>query len=114
MGVSPAKFSSAGQTTTHYIPGNYSRRNVVGAGTGVSSGNLCIIGTSMGGKPLTLHSVADKAEAKDLLVSGELLNAVVQAFNGSNTFVPQRRYSLLHIILVFISISANFCSSVVR
>ena len=94
MGVSPAKFSNAGQTTTHYIPGNYSRRNVVGAGTGVSSGNLCIIGTSMGGKPLTLHSVADKAEAKDLLVSGELLNAVVQAFNGSNTFVPQQVFCM--------------------
>lgn len=94
MGVSAAKFSSAGQTTQHYIPGNYSRRNVVGAGTGVSSGNLCIIGTSTGGKPLTLHSVSDKAEAKDLLVSGELLNAVVQAFNGSNTFVPQQVFCM--------------------
>ena len=34
MGISPAKFSSAGQSTSHYIPGNYSRRDVVGAGTG--------------------------------------------------------------------------------
>lgn len=94
MGVSPAKFDSAGQSTQHYIPGNYSRRNTVGAGSGVSSGNLCIIGTSMGGKPLTLHSVADKAEAKDLLVSGSLLDGVVQAFNGSNTYIPQQVFCM--------------------
>ena len=94
MGVSPAKFDSAGQSTQHYIPGNYSRRNTVGAGSGVSSGNLCIIGSSMGGKPLTLHSVADKAEAKDLLVSGSLLDGVVQAFNGSNTYIPQQVFCM--------------------
>ena len=94
MGVSAAKFSSAGQTSQHYIPGTYSRRDTVGAGTGVSSGNLCIIGTSTGGKPLTLHSVADKAEAKNLLVGGELLSAVAQAFNGSNTFVPQQVFCM--------------------
>ena len=57
MGVSPAKFNSAGQSSEHYIPGNYSRRDVAGGGTGVSTGKLCIIGTSMGGKPLTLHTV---------------------------------------------------------
>ena len=60
MGVSPAKFSSAGQASQHYIPGVYSRRKVLGSSTGVSSGNLCIIGTSMGGKPLVIHSVSDK------------------------------------------------------
>lgn len=94
MGVSAAKFNSAGQSSSHYIPGTYSRRNTVGAGTGVSSGNLCIIGTSMGGKPLTLHAVSDKAEAKDLLVSGTLLEAVAQAFNGSNTYVPQQVFCM--------------------
>lgn len=94
MGISPAKFSSAGQSTSHYIPGNYSRRDVVGAGTGVSTGNLCVIGTSMGGKPLTLHSVSDKAEAKELLVSGSLLDGVVQSFNGSNAFVPQQVFCM--------------------
>lgn len=94
MGVSAAKFDSAGQSSSHYIPGNYSRRNTVGAGTGVSSGNLCIIGTSMGGKPLTLHSVADKAEAKDLLKGGSLLEGVVHAFNGSNTYVPQQVFCM--------------------
>lgn len=94
MGVSPAKFSSAGQSSEHYIPGNYSRRDVTGGGTGVSTGRLCIIGTSMGGKPLTLHSVSDKAEAKQLLVSGSLLDGVLHALNGSNTFVPQQVFCM--------------------
>jgi len=94
MGVSPAKFNSAGQSSEHYIPGNYSRRDVAGGGTGVSTGRLCIIGTSMGGKPLTLHSVSDKAEAKQLLVSGSLLDGVLHALNGSNTFVPQQVFCM--------------------
>lgn len=94
MGVSAAKFNSAGQSSSHYIPGAYSRRDTAGAGTGVSSGNLCIIGTSMGGKPLTLHAVSDKAEAKAILVSGTLLEAVAQAFNGSNTYVPQQVFCM--------------------
>ena len=94
MGVSPAKFNSAGQSSEHYIPGNYSRRDVTGGGTGVSTGKLCIIGTSMGGKPLTLHNVSDKAEAKQLLVSGSLLDGVLHALNGSNTFVPQQVFCM--------------------
>ncbi len=94
MGVSPAKFESAGQSSTHYIPGVYSRRNVVGAGTGVSSGNLCIIGTSMGGEPLTLLEATDKAEAEELLVSGSLLDGVVQAFSGSSTYIPEVVYCM--------------------
>ena len=94
MGVSPAKFNSAGQSSEHYIPGNYSRRDVAGGGTGVSTGRLCIIGTSMGGKPLTLHSVSDKAEARQLLVSGSLLDGVLHALNGSNTFVPQQVFCM--------------------
>lgn len=94
MGVSPAKFSSAGQTTQHLIPGTYSRRNTVAAGSGVSTGNLVIIGASMGGEPLKLLSFADKAEAKESLVSGQLLEAVAHAFNGSNTFVPQKVFAM--------------------
>lgn len=94
MGVSPAKFESAGQSSQHYIPGNYSRRNTIGAGSGVSTGNLCIVGTSMGGKPLELLEVADKAEAKNLLVSGDLLEGVLQAFNGSTTYVPQQVFCM--------------------
>lgn len=92
MGVEAALFTSAGQTTQHYIPGVYSRRNTVGAGTGVSSGNLVILGQSQGGKPKTLLCVSDVSEAKDLLVSGDLLEGVTQAFTGSSTFIPQKVY----------------------
>ena len=94
MGVSAAKFDSAGQSTQHYIPGVYSRRNTIGSGSGVSSGNLCIIGTSTGGKPLTLHSVADIGEAKELLIGGNLLQGVAHAFDGSNTYTPQQLFCM--------------------
>lgn len=94
MGVSPAKFSSAGQTSQHLIPGAYSRRNTVGSGSGVSSGNLAIIGSSMGGEPLKLLAFSDKAEAQERLVSGRLLDGIAHAFNGSNTYVPQKVYAV--------------------
>ena len=92
MGVSAAKFESAGVSTKHYIPGVYSRRNTVGTGTGISAGNLCILGTSMGGEPRTLLEVADKAEAKNLLLSGTLLDGVVHAFAGSSSYIPEKVY----------------------
>ena len=94
MGVSAAQFTSAGQTTQHYIPGVYSRRHTVASGTGVSSGNLAIIGESMGGEPLTLLQLSDVADAKEVLTSGALLEAVCHAFNGSNTYVPQYVYAM--------------------
>ncbi|MGL4981266.1 MAG: phage tail sheath subtilisin-like domain-containing protein [Treponemataceae bacterium] len=90
MGVQPARFNSAGQSSQHYIPGVYGRDKNVPSGTGVSSGNLCIIGSSLGGKPLSMHVAGDTAEAKEILTSGSLLDAVAHAFNGSTTFVPQR------------------------
>ena len=94
MGVSAAQFTSAGQTTQHYIPGVYSRRHTVASGTGVSSGNLAIIGESMGGEPLTLLQLSDVADAKEVLTSGALLEAVCHAFNGSNTYVPQYVFAM--------------------
>ena len=94
MGVSGARFESAGVATTHYIPGVYSRRNTVGTGTGVSAGNLCILGTSMGGEPRVLLEVADKAEAKNLLLSGTLLDGVAHAFAGSSTYIPEKVYCM--------------------
>jgi len=94
MGVSPANFTSAGQTTSHYIPGVYSRRNTQGSSTGVSAGNLCILGVSKGGKPLTLMEFADLAEAKETLISGQLLEAIGAAFNGSSEFVPQKVFAM--------------------
>ncbi len=94
MGVTAAKFESAGVSTSHYIPGVYSRRNTVGTGTGISAGNLCIIGTSMGGEPRVLLEVADKAEAKNLLLSGTLLEGVAHAFTGSPTYIPEKVYCM--------------------
>ncbi len=89
MGVRPAKFESAGKTSEHYIPGVYTRRHTVPAGSGVSSGNLCIIGHSNGGEPFKMYDFADKSEAKQYLFNGQLLDGVANAFNGSNDFVPQ-------------------------
>lgn len=94
MGVSPANFNTAGQSSKHYIPGVYSRRDTVPGNVGASSGNLVILGASMGSKPLTLHCVSDLTEAKELLVSGDLLNGVANAFNGSTTFIPQEVYCM--------------------
>lgn len=94
MGIPPANFTSAGATSQHLIPGVYSRRNNVGAGSGVSTGNLVIIGTSMGGKPLSLLKFSDVADAKEGLVSGDLLEAVAHAFNGSTQYVPQYVYAM--------------------
>lgn len=94
MGVSAAQFKSAGQSTQHYIPGVYSRRNNVGAGSGVSTGNLCIVGSSMGGEPRKLLKFGSLADAKEILVGGELLDGVAHAFNGSNTYVPQYVYAM--------------------
>lgn len=94
MGVSAAQFKSAGQSTEHYIPGIYSRRNNVSAGSGVSAGNLCIIGASMGGEPRKLLKFGSLADAKDALMGGELLDGIAHAFNGSNTYVPQHVYAM--------------------
>lgn len=94
MGVGAAVFSSAGVTSEHFIPGVYSRRNTVGASTGISSGNLVILGQSQGGCPGKLLCVTDVAEAKDLLVGGDLLDGVSQAFTGSSTYIPQKVYCM--------------------
>lgn len=94
MGVAGAKFTSAGQTSTHYVPGVYSRRNTISAGSGVSSGNLCVIGSAQNGEPLKLLCVSDVAEAKEALGGGQLLDGVALAFNGSRTYVPQQVYCM--------------------
>lgn len=90
MGVSPAIFETAGQRTEHYIPGTYTRSNNVSSPSGVSAGNFCILGTSTGGKPMSLLSFGNLSEAKEQLVGGDLLKAVAYAFEGSNDYVPQK------------------------
>ena len=94
MGVQGAKFASAGQSSEHFIPGAYSRRKDAGSASGVSSGKLAVIGTAIGGKPLTLHCVSDKIEAKELLTGGPLLEGVCHAFSGSNSYIPQEVYCM--------------------
>jgi hypothetical protein len=90
MGVSGAVFESAGKRTVHWIPGVYSRRNTVPSGTGTISNNLVIMGKSIGGKPMTMIPIADVTEARELLVGGQLLDAVANGFNGSGDYVPQQ------------------------
>ena len=88
MGVSPAIFESGGQRSEHYVPGVYSRSFNVSSPSGVSAGNLCILGKSNGGKPFTLLEFDGLASAQETLVGGELLDAVGYAFSASNTYVP--------------------------
>jgi len=90
MGISPARFESAGKVTEHWIPGVYSRRNTIAGSTGVISNNLVILGQSVGGKPRTLLEFGDASEASEGLTGGPLLEAIAHAFNGSSDFVPQK------------------------
>ena len=94
MGISAAVFESAGKRTEHLIPGTYSRSNNISSAGGISSGNVVILGESTGGKPNTLLGFSTLAEAKDALVSGELLNGVAHAFTPSADSRPQRVYAM--------------------
>ena len=94
MGVSSAVFETAGKRTEHYVPGVYSRQNNVTTPSGVSVGNLCILGESQGGASFELLEFSSLADAKNSLVSGDLLNAVAYAFNGSREYAPQKVYAM--------------------
>lgn len=94
MGVGAAIFESAGKRTEHFVPGVYSRSYNVTSPSGVSAGNLCIMGTSTGGEPCKLYEFGSISEAQETLISGELLDAVAYAFSGSNDYIPQRIYAM--------------------
>ena len=94
MGVSAAVFESAGKRTEHYVPGSYSRQHNVSSPGRISAGNLCILGEAQGGKPLELLEFGALSEAKLVLGSGSLLEAVAYAFNGSREYVPQKVFAL--------------------
>lgn len=94
MGVSAAVFESAGKRTEHYVPGVYSRSNNVTSSSSVSSGNLCILGSSSGGIPLELMEFGSISDAKDILVSGDLLEGIGLAFNGSKDYIPQKVFGM--------------------
>lgn len=90
MGVSPAIFESAGQRSEHYVPGTYSRSMNISSPTGISAGNLCVLGKSNGGEPYKMLEFGSLAEAQNVLKGGELLDAVAHAFSASNTYIPQK------------------------
>lgn len=94
MGVSPAIFESGGQRSEHYVPGVYGRSFNVSSPSGISAGNLCILGKSSGGEPFKMIELGGVADAQEALVGGELLDAVAHAFSASNTYVPQKVYAM--------------------
>ena len=94
MGVSPAIFESGGQRSEHFVPGVYGRSFNISSPSGVSAGNLCILGKSSGGEPYKMLEFSGIAEAKEALVGGELLDAVAHAFSASNTYIPQKVYAM--------------------
>ena len=94
MGVSPAIFESGGQRSEHYVPGAYSRSFNVSSPSGISAGNLCILGKSNGGEPFKLLEFGSVAEAQEKLIGGELLDAVAHAFTASNTYIPSKVYAM--------------------
>lgn len=83
MGIGPAIFESANKRTEHYVPGVYTRQKNISNPSGISSGNLCIIGQSAGGKPFELMSFSSIDEAKETLISGDLLKGIAYAFKSS-------------------------------
>ena len=94
MGVSPAIFESGGQRSEHYVPGVYGRSFNISSPSGISAGNLCILGKSNGGEPYKMLEFSGIAEAQEKLIGGELLDAVGYAFGASNTFIPQKVYAM--------------------
>lgn len=94
MGVGPAIFESAGQRSEIYVPGAYSRSSNVSSPSGISAGNLCILGKSNGGEPFKMLEFGSLADAQQALVGGELLDAIAYAFSASNTYVPQRVFAM--------------------
>lgn len=94
MGVSPAIFESNGQRSEHYVPGVYGRSFNLSSPSGITSGNLCILGKSTGGKPFELIEITESADAQEKLVGGELLTACAYAFKASNTYIPQKVYAM--------------------
>ncbi|MBO7518885.1 MAG: hypothetical protein J6T31_07220 [Methanobrevibacter sp.] len=94
MGVSPAIFESAGQRSEHWVPGVYGRSFNISSPSGISAGNLCIMGKSNGGEPCKMLEFGSLADAQQALVGGELLDAVGYAFSASNTYIPQKVFAM--------------------
>ena len=76
MGVSPAIFESGGQRSEHVVPGVYGRSFNVSSPSGILAGNLCILGKSNGGEPYKMLEFGSLSDAQEVLVGGELLDAI--------------------------------------
>jgi len=90
MGVEGVNFQSAGQLTTHFIPGVFSRIDFVRAsGGGVSANNAVFVGEAKGGEPGKVYWFYSPSEAIQALKGGPLLKAILHAFSPGNDLVPQ-------------------------
>jgi hypothetical protein len=90
MGVEGVNFQSAGQFSTHFIPGVYSRTEYIKSlGGGVSANNAVFVGESKGGEPGKIGWFYSPSEAKETLRDGPLLKAVLHAFSPGNDLTPQ-------------------------
>jgi len=88
MGVGSAYFESAGQRSEHTVPGVYSRSQNVSSPSGVSASNYVILGSAAGGEFKKLLSFGSYSEAKETLISGNLLEAIGYAFKNSGEYTP--------------------------
>ena len=95
MGVSPAVFESAGQKTSHLVPGVYTRNDSEAQSGSLGADKLVIMGSSVGGKSKTLLKFTSPSKAKDMLIGGDVLNGVLHAFTGSSDYVPQAVYAFI-------------------
>lgn len=88
-------FQSAGQISSHIIPGAYSRIDSVKGAAGLASANNGVVmGQSTGGKPATLLQFNTIAEAVATLRGGPLMEAVRFAFDPGGGLSPQRIFAM--------------------
>jgi hypothetical protein len=95
MSLNFRTFQSAGQISSHIIPGAYSRIDSVKGAAGLASANNGVVmGKSTGGQPTTLLQFNSIAEAVATLKGGDLMEAVRLAFNPGGGLSPQRVFAI--------------------
>lgn len=95
MSLNFRTFQSAGQISSHIIPGAYSRIDSVKGAAGLASANNGVVmGQSTGGEPTTLLQFNTIAEAVGALRGGPLMEAVRLAFNPGGGLSPQRLFAV--------------------
>lgn len=95
MSLNPRTFQSAGQISSHLIPGAYSRIDSVQGAAGLASAsNGVVMGQCTGGKPTALLQFNTLTEAVATLRSGPLMEAVRLTFNPGGGLNPQRVFAM--------------------